>query len=58
MKNRFRQTMLNSGISVGAQFSSLVLKFATQTIFIQILGAQFLGTRVFFHQPNAILIML
>lgn len=48
MKNRFRQTMLNSGISVGAQFSSLVLKFATQTIFIQILGAQFLGTQSFF----------
>lgn len=48
MKNRFKQTMLNSGISVIAQFSSLVLKFVTQTIFIQILGAAFLGTQSFF----------
>lgn len=48
MKSRFRQTMLNSGVSVVTQFSSLILKFATQTFFIQILGAQFLGTQSFF----------
>lgn len=48
MKSRFRQTMLNSGISVVTQFSSLVLKFVTQTFFIMVLGSQFLGTQSFF----------
>lgn len=47
-RSRLHNTMLNSSIATIAQGASLVLKFTTQTIFIKVLGAQYLGINSLF----------
>ncbi|KRK33420.1 lipopolysaccharide biosynthesis protein [Loigolactobacillus bifermentans] len=47
-KDRFKHTLLNSSIATLSQGISLILKFGIQTLFIQILGARYLGTNSLF----------